>query len=135
MNVEITFRGMAPQETLCVLVRRQLELVALSEPFTSCKVLLETAADEDTTPTLRAHIELRGSPHGTRILVQARHASLVVAIQEAFARLTRKPNHPVTASGLPHLRFRRQLARPQREHAHAHARPRQRGRWTEPPAC
>jgi hypothetical protein len=134
MNVEITFRGLAPQEFLCVLVRQRLAEVALSEPFGVCRVLLESIADEPTRPLLRAHVELRGSPHGTRILVQARDTRPEAAIDEAFARITRKADTVWTtasSSQRPGPMRQRLAPRALREHPHARSRPRPGCRGTQ----
>jgi hypothetical protein len=101
-QLQITFRGMPPNETLRDIVRQKFEATALRlAGHASCRVLLDRACvGYPAGPLVSVHLELR-TAHGTRIYVHTMDEKPVIALREAFERIDGKAAHRAGAHGRP----------------------------------
>jgi hypothetical protein len=101
-QLQITFRGMPPNETLRDIVRQKFEASALRlAGHASCRVMLDRAfLGYHAGALVSVHLELR-TAHGTRIYVHTMHEEPVIALREAFERIDGKAAR-LRAHGGPH---------------------------------
>jgi ribosome-associated translation inhibitor RaiA len=90
-ELQITFRGMAPNAELREVVQQKFDKTArLFRARASCRVVLDRAASSRKNGTpVSARVELYGLGQRSPVAVQASHLDPAAAVRDAFERVQR----------------------------------------------